>query len=373
MKQTLTFNVSTLASTASKINVGALEKSIEAFDEKRYLDSIHLLLDYINPELRKKYGNNDGTEFHIPHGSIIVNIIIENQTITISAPFLSMPEKNHIPLLRQVSNLNISDMILVKIALKDGLLFFHYSSHLALVHPTKIFSVFFDISTTGDKYDDEFATKFGANRVCESKITPYDDATLDNIYNVLQQSYEECLSAVKDFETSRKYGYAWNIIATTLYKVCYYANPQGQLLNELNKYIEELNADNIPIPDLIKQGKDVILKLQSISREQLKESLYQIETFVPTKRRSNLSTILSDMEESYTKAVANFEAGNFMECSLIIIYKFYEIYFNNDMQDDLNAVMTKTLQDSSSKNWEEAAKILTQSLENIMEGNLEIK
>lgn len=373
MKQTLTFNVSTLTSSASKINVGALEKSMEAYEKKRYMDSFHLLLDYINPELRGKYGNSDGTEFHIPHGSIVVTIKIENQTVTISAPFLSLPEKNRIPLLRQVANLNISEMILVKIALKEDVLFFHYTTPLALVHPSKIFSALFDISTTGDKYDDEFATKFGAKRVGEAKITPYDDATLDNLFNILQQSFEECLSAVREFETSRKYGYAWNIIATTLYKIIYVANPQGQLLNELNKSIEELSADNIPIPDLVRQGKEVILQLQSTSKEQLQESLYQIETFVPTKRRSNLTTIMSDMEESYAKAAANFEAGNFMDCCLIITFKFYEVYFYNHLQDDLNAVMTKALQDSSAKNWEEAAKILVEAMENIMDGNLEIK
>lgn len=84
MKQTLTFNLSTIASTESKIKVDYFDTSVEAFDNGEYLQSFYALLDYVNDEFREKYGNAKGTEFNIPHGSIVVNIKIENDWLLVS-------------------------------------------------------------------------------------------------------------------------------------------------------------------------------------------------------------------------------------------------------------------------------------------------
>ena len=63
MKQTLTFNLSTIASTESKLNVDSFDASVEAFESKEYLRSFYALLDYINAEFRTKYGNVQGPIF----------------------------------------------------------------------------------------------------------------------------------------------------------------------------------------------------------------------------------------------------------------------------------------------------------------------
>ena len=75
MKQALTFTPPILSSTESKLNVEAFDASVEAFENHEYLKSFYALLDYINGDFRTKYGNVQGNEFHIPHGSIIVNSV----------------------------------------------------------------------------------------------------------------------------------------------------------------------------------------------------------------------------------------------------------------------------------------------------------
>ena len=134
MKQTLTFNLSTIASTESKIKVDYFDTSVEAFDNGEYLQSFYALLDYVNDEFREKYGNAKGTEFNIPHGSIVVNIKIEDDRLLIHAPFLSLPEKNRIPLLRQVAGLNFNAMDLAQVELKKDRLAFEYTCPLASAH-----------------------------------------------------------------------------------------------------------------------------------------------------------------------------------------------------------------------------------------------
>lgn len=42
------------------------------------------MLDYIDPELRSKFGNAEGTEFAVPHGSIMVYLKLEGDQLNIT-------------------------------------------------------------------------------------------------------------------------------------------------------------------------------------------------------------------------------------------------------------------------------------------------
>lgn len=371
MKQSLTFISPVIASTESKINVEAFDKSMEAFENREYLKSFYALLDYINGEFRTKYGNIQGNEFNIPHGSIIVQIKLDDEKLSITAPFVSLPEKGRIPLLRQVAGLNFNAMDLSTIYLRDNRLTFEYSCPIQLIEPYKIYYILEEICRTGDKYDDEFETKFGAKRIYEPRITPYSGEDTDRIYTSLQLCCKECLDAIKYFEPSRKYGYIWNIIDTTLMKFMYFAQPQGQLLNDMQKAIKDMDRDDLPLPEIVAQGKAIIEKLQRMPEEELAASLYYVETFIPAKRRSNLQNIQQNFEDSYKKVTNYMESGDYMTACVMMLYKFYEMYYYNNLQEDVNKVVAKALEQSSAQPWEKAAPILYAAMEAIMEDELE--
>lgn len=371
MKKTLTFNPSILPSTASRMDVDAFDRSIEAFDRKEYLSAFHTLLDFINPELRPKYGNPAGTEFEIPHGSIVVHIRIVDNRLRIEAPFLALPEKGRIPLMRQTAVLNICYMDLARITLRDEKLYFEFDCPLALAQPAKIYYVLRDICRTGDRYDDEFVTKFHAVRICEPRITPYDAQTVARVYDVVQLSCRECLEAVAGFESERNFGYAWNIIATTLLKICYCARPQGQLLNELDKAIREHDREDIPLTEVVARSKQVVQKLRAMPCAELAENLYFVETFVPDKMRSSLKNIQENFCEPFKRASAALERKDYLVSCLSVVYKFYEMYYYNNLQDDVNAVALRALTRTSAMPLEEAAPVLVEAMEAIMDGDLD--
>ena len=370
MKQTLTFSVSTIESTASKINLDAYDESVDAYDAKNYLQSFHLLLDYINAELRPKYGNPEGTKFCIPHGSLVVNINIENEELKITAPFLALPEKSRIPLLRQVATLNFKELDQAGIILKDEQLQFEYACPLSLAHPFKVHYVLREICLLGDKYDDEFSSKFGAVRIYEPQVTPYDAKTVDMVYDTIQLSCKECLEGTTYFENERKYGFAWNVVACTVLKILYYAHPQGQLLNDLNKTVKELDRQDIPLHEVTTIGKKMVERIQGLSKEELAEELYYIETFVSPKRRSSLKNIQDNFENTFKKVSTYIEQEDYMATCVMITYQFYNMYFYNNVQDDVNLVVINALAQSSAKPWNEAAQILYDAMDNIMEGDL---
>lgn len=93
MKQTLSFHSPIIASTQSKVDVEAFEKSTDAFEKGERLQSFYLLLDYIDPELRSKFGNAEGTEFAVPHGSIMGYLRLEGDQLNITAPFLLLRKR----------------------------------------------------------------------------------------------------------------------------------------------------------------------------------------------------------------------------------------------------------------------------------------
>lgn len=371
MKQTLRYYTPTIASTESKINPEAYARSIELYENKDYISSIYALLDFINSEVRVKYSNSDGTEFNVAHGSIIVGIKIVDDRLEISAPFLAMPDKGRVPLLRQIAELNINVLDLACIVLRDGKFYFSYDCPLAMAHPAKIHGILYDICSTGDKYDDEFVTKFGAERIYNPVITPYSKEVVERLHGEIQQACKDCLDGVKYFEAERKLGCAWNIMGSTLYKIVYSTHPQGQLLNDLDRAIREHDREDIPVQEVIARSKDALQKIMAITPEQLSDSLYFVDTFVSDKRRSNLQNIQSNFEDYYNNATGALNANNATTCCLMIIYKFYQMYYYNNVQDDINAIVSKALRRTSAMPWHEAAPILHRAMEKIMDDDLE--
>lgn len=370
MKQTLTYNLPIISSTASKMDIDAWDKAVADFDNKNYLSSFYALIDYINPEFRKKYGNTDGTEFSIPHGSILVNIKIEDDLIKVKAPFLSLPEKNRIALLRQAAVLNMNNLILPQIILKDEKLFFEYTCPVSLAEPYKMYYVFDDICMTGDRYDDEFVEKFGASRIYEPKITPYDSQTVDTVYDLIQLSSRECFDALNYFEKERKYGFAWNVLVSTFLKILYTAHPQGLLLSDIKKAVWNLDDEKIPLPEAVSIGKTKLEELQNMPKEKLAECLYFVETFIPPKRRSNLKNIQENFKSTFEKAETSYSQKDDMTVCLTIVHQFYRMYFYNNVQEDINKKIAGALEKTSAKNWENASKILFDTMKDIMNGQL---
>ena len=167
-------------------------------------------------------------------------------------------------------------------------------------------------------------------------------------------------------------------------KFMYFAQPQGQLLNDMQKAIREMDREDIPLPEITAQGKAVIENLQKMTQEELAEDLYFVETFIPNKRRSNLQNIQENFEDSYKKISGYMESGDYMTACVMMLYKFYEMYYYNNLQEDVNQVVVKALQKSSAQPWDEAGTVdmneymknvqamqqqMMQNMQQMMQGN----
>lgn len=370
MKNAITYFEPVHSSTQSAFDAERYRQSVELYDNKQYTEALHTFLDSLNPKFRETYGNAEGTEFHIPHGSIVVDILLADDRLRIHADFMELPAKGSVAMLRQVAGLNTNQLLLPTFLLEDNKLTLDYTCPIQRSHPAKLYGVLRDICYIGDQYDDEFSAKFGATRLYTPNVRPYSTEEIDRLYDAIQTICRDALAAVKEYDSNRQGAYSWNILETAVYQILYTAAPQGQLLNELDKAIADLDRD-LPVNELNQKGVEVLKKLAATPKEELARSLYHVDTLISTKRRSSLRNVQDNLRDVYEQAEQAIQGGNFEAATVRMLYKFYEMYYYCDVQDDINNVAAKALAKASGLAWEEAADVLYDALDDIMEGNLE--
>lgn len=346
------------------------EQSVELYDNGQYVESFHRLLDYMNDGFRTQYGNADGTEFRIPHGSIVVHIRLSPEAFDVEADFLNLPEKNRVAMLRQVADLNINKLLLAGFVKEGDRLKMRYSMPPGQSHPHKMYELLQNICEIGDRYDDEFCTKFGATRCYEPQVTPYPAELLDRLYDALQTLGRETLQALDEYNAMRAYGYSWNVLDTTFYQIAYFAHPQGQLSNDLERAIDGMDAER-PVEELVAKGTDFLKKLLATPKEQLAADLYFVDKLVSGRRNPSLQNVQEIFGNVNEEARAAIQGGNYERAAVRLLYIFYETYYYNDLPAEIAARLARALQEAGGQPIERAAEILYDAMDDVMEGNLD--
>ncbi len=370
MKNTLPFITPVANTTQKPVRRELYDQSITLYEAGKYVEALHSLLDYLNEGARARYGNEQGTEFHIPHGSIVVDIVITPSELSISADFLNLPQKGRVAMLRQIADLNINRLLLARFVKQGDRLKMCYTTALAQSHPHKIYGVLQNICCIGDRYDDEFCAKFGATRCYEPKVKPYPAKTVEYVYEGLQAVGNDTLKAIADYNAVRAYGYSWNVLDTTFYQIAHFANPQGQLANDIDRAINGMDAE-LPVEELVARGTDFLKKLLATPMEELARDLYYVDKLVSSRRSASLQNMQELLKNVYDDAIASIQQDDYERAVVRMLYIFYEAYYYNDMPSMVERVMSKALKDASGQPMEQACKPLFEAIDNIMKGNIE--
>lgn len=368
MRQNYKFYDSVMPLTAAPVRHDLFEKSIEAFEKQEYRNSLLLLLDFIHPDWRSKDEDTSGNSFHIPHGPVVFHLQYENEYLNLSVPFAELSEKNRIALLRLIASLNFSDLDLARLLLKKDRLYFSYMTPVKYGHPRKIYHILEEICAAVDRHSYRFFSQFGCRKIEEKTVSPYKREAVTYIYEAIQQSCREGLEALAYFESARRFNEMWNILTTLFLQIDYIAHPQGELKDMLDKAIRDMDRD-MPLSLLIADGKQTLRNLQAKTRKQIGENLYYTETFIPDKRQANLQDIRDNSERCYKEATREMVTKDYRNVCLRITHKFYEIYYYNRLEKELNDKLQATLQQASAQPWEKAAFLLYTTLENIMKAS----
>lgn len=134
--------------------------------------------------------------------------------------------------------------------------------------------------------------------------------------------------------------------------------------------MDDMDAER-PIVEVLARGKAFLEKLLATPREKLDEDLYYTDTLVSTKRRSSLKNIQEHFRSVYQEAAEAMQNDNYERSAVRLLYAFYEAYFYNDMQDDINRILSKALKAAGGQTVEKASEILYEAMDRIMDGDLD--
>ena len=364
------FHRSFLGLAQNKTDVSYWDITLDAYNKKEYKASFYALLDYINPQLRKKFGNADQNYFEIPHGSIVIKIQLLEDQIEIHAPFLQLPSTNVVPILRKTAEINFSPLNLATIRLREEHLEFYFQCKLSTCEPYKMYYVLQEICHTGDTYDDYFTVRYGATSLQKPMIVPYSAQQAQQAWNYTYSYIDEALGYVNYFDSKRWYEMSYDILVIALLKIDYYASPQGHTRNEIEEAITYIRSQNT-VYDKTHNCKNILLKIKERGKEAFITDLYQSEIFIPYKSTLPLSRIQDTWKDEFQRALKELDKNDHMSATLTIMFNFLYTFYNHFLPENVHSLMVNAMEKASGKTWNESSKILFEAMKDIMNGNIQ--
>lgn len=360
------FDKSFLPPMISVLNSDYWTVVMNTYEQGKYHDTVHAVLDYIQKGLSDKALDAEKTRYVIPHGSTVVYMEIVDNSLKINAPFLRIPARSLIPLMRQVAEINFGTLVLAQITLEGDEIFFRYECPLELCEPFKIYRVLEEICIQADANDDLFIEKFGAQRLAEMQIEPFSAEQVEVCYNMFQAYLQEALDYMNYYEQRRLEFFGWDALYLAYTKIDYFMRPQGVMKTNIEKAIKELNSD-LDMAEKINKGKTTIQKWLQMSKEHYTESLYKSNQFISEKLKLEVSGVQDYLNKTHTTARDERNKRDYMGSALSMMCGFYGAMFYYNIPQTTHELLTAGLEKASGMDWELASLRLWETLEDVMQ------
>jgi hypothetical protein len=364
MESTFKYEKSISQTNLYKDTVGYWSDSMDLFEKGKFKESIISFLNYMNPELVKTKGINNNSEFNFPHGSMIINFKITPDYYEITAPFIKVPEKRAVVLLRQIAEINFSTLNQSQIFCKNNELYFYYKAPVSHCYPYKLWDLFYEICINADYYDDMFISQLEAGRTAEPDVKHYSKAELDKAYALYNEILDFGIDGCTEHQGKRWFSLGVDHAFITLMRIDHSLNPQGIINNNIKDYF--VYNDNLTEEENLNKLIANLKKLKALDRKVFDDSMYRTSFLIPIKRRAEqeyVQNILKEDQENCKETMAN---SNFMSVTYTLLFKFYQIMYDNNIPSNIEKIIISALNDVSGKRFNDAAKILMNALEKIL-------
>lgn len=365
MDNTPSFYKSFLPPAMSVLNSEHWDTVMKLYDEKKFRQVVYGVLEYVKKGLSEEALNTAKTVYAFPHGSVIVNLEIKEDMLYVSAPFLRIPAKYLIPLMRQVTELNFGTLVLAQIRLEDNDIYFRYECPLELCHPYKLYRVLEEICIQADANDDMFIEKFGAQRFSEMKVEPFDSLQISEAWDRTQQFLQEAFDYADYFQSKRIEYFGWDAFYLAFTRIDHFARPQGLVKAEIEKAMRDLNSGTDTNAKLAKARKNA-QQLLDMGKDKFAESLYKTEQFVSEKPTFDSTGIKNYLNKPYSTAQGEMDKKDFLGASLTMLTGFYGLFFYYLIPQQHYDIILKSLEESGNKPWAEAANTLWTAYQDVM-------
>lgn len=359
------FEKSFLAPMTSLLNSDHWGTVMKTYEEKKYRETVYAVLEYIQKGLSEQSLDAEKNKYAFPHGSIMVNLEIKDDHLYIDAPFLQIPAKYLIPLMRQVTELNFGTLVLAQIRMENDDIYFRYDTPLELCEPFKLYRVIEEICIQADYHDDKFIDRFGAQRFSKMQVEPFAADQMALSWEKFQAYLTDAFATHDYFISKRMDVFGWDAYYLAFTKIDYFMRPQGVLKSELEKAVRDLNS-NEPFNEKINKARKVAERFQKIDQSKFNESLYSSRQFISEKPSFDVSGIQNYLAKRHQTAKGEMDKKDFLGATLTMLTGLYGLmYYYIIPQTSYNMVI-EGLSRASDKPWADAAESLWSSYESIM-------
>lgn len=371
MQHCISFAPTVQKSLESKNNITRWNESLDLFEAKEYHKSIIAFFDYLDENILKHYANESRTQITIPQGSAVVIVDINEDTISIKAPFVKLPADKQLPILRKCVEINFGTLVLPQIFLENDVLTFNYSMPVALCEPYKLYDILRDIAINADKYDDEFVSKFGAVRLMEPQLTHYPEQELAGIFEATKSIANEGLEYAVFFEGKRDQTLCADALFIAINRIKYYCNPTGVLNNKLTEAVDGFYGRTLDMPGKIKLMRSVLEAVKAITIDEVKDSININYQFISPKGNASRSYLKDWIVKQYEDASSMYNKEHYSTATSYSLYTLYIILADFNIDENSRRAIEYTLKKAAGKPWQEAAALLMKCMDFFFHNNAE--
>src|SRR5690606_28557609 len=127
-----------------------------------------------------------------------------------------------------------------------------------------------------------------------------------------------------------------------------------------------LSNNNLHINDRIHNGKQFLQELRNMDKDELLENFYISESFIPIKGRSDLNHVKNNFERPFSTSANEIEKRDYIGATLTLLLAFYDMFYYANVPAEVNNKALATLDNAAGKSWQDAATILRQGMDAII-------
>jgi len=310
------------------------DAAVEAFDEKKYKETIIAILNYMNPSLLEGKDTEADIEIVQMQGSAEIHVKVTDTTFSVKAPFLRMTkDTNKVALLRKVAEVNFTPLRLAQIHQRDETLSFEYEMPIELAHPNKLYDVIRNIVVYADDYDDKFINDYKATFYKKPTYKALSETEKEQVWKQISNILNDYKNYTAFFKEKRWEGFIWDIIVISMLKISNMPYVNGELRSDLIEYIGNLFDGDLDLNYRVDRGVNFMKKLMAKSQDEIMRDVYHTGQFISLRWRSS-QQIISDKLKNNVEYVKRYEKeANKINLSYYLQLTFLKLIYDFNLEE----------------------------------------
>jgi len=248
------------------------------FKEKKYQEGISAFFDYLRDDnaqnvVHERNGNEG--QFLFYQGSKIVRGSYNEQRLQAEATLAKMPQQS-VPVMRRLLEMNFN-LYYSRYAMDNERLCMRFDSNIEAANPNKLYYGLKELATKADKQDDLLVQDFAALQTMDTEhVDPIPDTEKQVKYDFLIKWTKETLDYIATLDADKFSGGIAYLLLGLCFRIDYLINPEGKLLNELEKVVEiYFRKDERPAQEKNRDMIEGFKKIQVKTKEEVFPFLFR--------------------------------------------------------------------------------------------------